>query len=180
MAESDLLNGCEELIEIADYFVVNFTDSSSLKYLLKVDKLAALMRSMKEKRANSIGVSALLQHEKYSLAAEGNKREINSVYAAELFGSEFESLQSEAFVPKIYVKLDEKEHSLPVILEIAKSHKEIGLEGLLIRTDHLSTIQKVAALTQGIYIFGQIDNNLGKYFCICNTFFICGNLLGNL
>lgn len=112
------------------------------------------MRSMKEKRANSIGVSALLQHEKYSLAAEGNKREINSVYAAELFGSEFESLQSEAFVPKIYVKLDEKEHSLPVILEIAKSHKEIGLEGLLIRTDHLSTIQKVAALTQGKNIFG--------------------------
>jgi hypothetical protein len=39
LADNDILSGCEELIEIADYFVINLTDASSLNYLLKKDKL---------------------------------------------------------------------------------------------------------------------------------------------
>jgi hypothetical protein len=63
LAEADILSGCDELIEVVDYFVINLSDASSLNYLLKIDKLKSIISKLKEKRSYSIGVSALLQHE---------------------------------------------------------------------------------------------------------------------
>jgi len=72
---------------------------------------------------------------------------LNPIYGSEVFGVQTE--KTEAFIPRIYIKLDEEEHTLPTILSIAKNYKSIGLEGLIVRSNNAASISKIAAATQG-------------------------------
>ncbi|KAL4481341.1 hypothetical protein ABPG72_010494 [Tetrahymena utriculariae] len=145
LAQKEYEQGCSELIDISDYLVINLTNSQNIKHLLEPIKLKELLDSVKQKRSYEIAVNALIQHENQIIQKE--KKQFGIVYADDIYG--ISRINSEAFVPKIYIKLDENEHQLPKLIEIAQNHKKIGIEGLIIRTENISTISKIASLTQG-------------------------------
>ncbi|EAS05323.1 dihydroorotate dehydrogenase (macronuclear) [Tetrahymena thermophila SB210] len=145
LAQKEYEQGCTELIDISDYLVINFTNSQNIKHLLEPIKLKELLDGVKQKRQYEIAVNALIQHENQIIQKE--KKQFGVIYADDIYG--FSRINSEAFVPKIYIKLDEKEHQLPKLIDIAQNYKKIGIEGLIIRTENISTISKIASLTQG-------------------------------